>query len=134
MQTKVNKPQELNISSTTMRTEIEKKKRKPHGRVEDRYYVIQEYKALSKERKKELKDLRASRGHNPKRRKFNKGSVKGQLAALEHQLSVLQSNQGTNAGVAQKTTPSGTPASTNAPTNSESSNNHNHPALTCQQA
>ena len=134
MQTKINKPQELNISSTTMRTDIEKKKRKPQGRVEDRYYIIQEYKALSKEQKKELKDLRANRGHNPKRRKFNKHSPKGQLTALEHQLSILQSNQGTNARVAQKTTPSGTPASTNAPTNSESSKNHNHPALTCQQA
>ena len=92
MQTKVNKPQELNISSTTTKTEIEQKERKPQGRVEDRYYTIQEYKALSNEQKKELKDLRANREHNPKRRKFNKGSVKGQLAALEQQLSVLQSN------------------------------------------
>ena len=133
MQTKVNKPQELNISSTTTKTEIEQKKGKLHGRVEDRYYTIQEYEGLSNEQKKELKDLRANRGHNPKRRKFNKGSVKGQLAAFEHQLSVLWSNQGTNAGVAQNTTPSGTPASTNAPMNSESSNNHNHPALTHQQ-
>ena len=115
MQIKVNKPQELNISSTTPRTEIEQKKRKPQGRVEDRYYTIQEYKALSNEQKKELKDLRAKRGHNPKRRKFNKDSVKGQLAALEHQLSALQSNQGTNAAVAQNRTPFGTPGSTNAP-------------------
>ena len=119
MQTKVNKPQELNISSTTTKTEIEQKKRKPQGRVEDRYYTIQEYKALSNEQKKEQKDLKTKRGHNPEMRKFNKGSVKGQIAALEHQVSVLQSNQGTNAGVAQNTTPSGTPASTNAPTNSE---------------
>ena len=37
-------------------------------------------------------DLQAYRGHKPKRRKFNKGSVKGQLAALEQQVSVLQSN------------------------------------------
>ena len=106
MQTKVNKPQELNISSTTTKTEIEQKKRKPHGRVEDRY-TIQEYKALSNEQKKELKDLRVNRGHNPKRRKFNKGSVKGQLAALDNK-SQLQSHEGTNAGVAQNTTPSGT--------------------------
>ena len=59
MQTKVNKPQELNISSTITKTEIEQKKRKPQGRVEDRYYTNQEYKALSNEQKKELKDLRA---------------------------------------------------------------------------
>ena len=94
MQTKVNKPQELNTSSTTTKTEIEQKKRKPQGRVDDSYYTVQEYKAISNEQKKELKDLAANRGHNPQRRKFNKGSVKGQLAALEHQLSVLQSNQG----------------------------------------
>ena len=47
----------------------------------------------------ELKDLRAYRGHNPKRRKFNEGFVKGQLAALEQQISVLQSNHGTNLGL-----------------------------------
>ena len=35
MLTKVNKLQEDNISSTTTRTEIEQKKRKPQGRVED---------------------------------------------------------------------------------------------------
>ena len=40
MQTKANKPQELNISSTTTLTEIEQKKRRPQGRVEDRYYTI----------------------------------------------------------------------------------------------
>ena len=84
MQTKVNKPQELNISSTTTKTEIEQKKRKPQGRVEDKYYTIQEYKALSNEQKKELKDLRANRGHDAKRRKFNKGSVKGQLQRLNN--------------------------------------------------
>ena len=83
MQTKVSQPQELNISSTTTKTEIEQKKRKPQGRVEDRYYTIQEDKALSNEQKRELKGLRANRGHNHKRRKFNKGSVKGQLTALE---------------------------------------------------
>ena len=33
MQTKVNKPQELNISSTTTRTETDQKKRKPQGRI-----------------------------------------------------------------------------------------------------
>ena len=59
MQTKVNKPQELNISSAGTKTETEQKKRKPQGRVEDRYYTIQEYKALSNEQKKELKDLQA---------------------------------------------------------------------------
>ena len=123
MQTKVNKPQELNISSTSTKAEIEPKKRKAQGRVEDRYYTIQEYKALSNEQKKELKDLRANRGHNPKRKKFNKGSVKGQLAALEQQLSALQSNQGHNGGAAQNTTPSGTPPTTNGPTNSEHSTN-----------
>ena len=37
MQTKVNKPQELNISSTATKTEMEQKMRKPQGRVEDRY-------------------------------------------------------------------------------------------------
>ena len=58
MQTKVNKPQELNISSTATKTEIEQEKRKPQQRAEDRYYTIQEYKALSNEEKKELKDLR----------------------------------------------------------------------------
>ena len=83
MQTKVNKPQELNISTTTTKTEVEQRKKKPQRRVEDRYYTIQEYMSLSNEQKKELKDLRAQRGHNPKRRKFNKGSVKGQLAALD---------------------------------------------------
>ena len=57
MQSKVDKPQELNISSTTTKTEIEQNKRKPQGRVEDRYYTIQEYKTLSNEQKKELKDL-----------------------------------------------------------------------------
>ena len=50
--------------------------------------------ALSNEQKKELKDMRSHRGHNPKRRKFNKGSVKRQLAALEQQLSFLQSTIG----------------------------------------
>ena len=132
MQTKVNKPQELNISSTVTKTETEQKKRKPQGRVEDRYYTIQEYKALSYEQKKELKDLQAYRGHNPKRRRFNKGSVKEQLAALEQQVSVLQSNHGTNARTGQKTTQSGTPAPANASTNSENSNNCNHSALTHQ--
>ena len=44
MQTKVNKAQELNISSTTTKTESEQKKRRPQGRVEDRYYTSQEYK------------------------------------------------------------------------------------------
>ena len=126
MQTKVNKPQELNISSAATKTEIEQRKRKPQGRVEDRYYPIQENKPLSK------KDLRAHRGHNPKRREFNKGSVKGKLAALEQQVSVLQSNHGTIAGTAQNTTQSGTPASTNASTNSENNNNYNHPSLTHQ--
>ena len=77
MQAKVNRRHELNISSTTTKTEIEQKKRKLQGRVEDRYYTIQEYKALSNEHKKELMDLRANRGHNPKRTKFNKVSVKG---------------------------------------------------------
>ena len=43
MQTKVNKAQELNISSTTTKTEIEQKKRRPQGRVEDRYYTSHEY-------------------------------------------------------------------------------------------
>ena len=57
MQTKVNKPHELNISSTATKTDTEKKKTKPQGRVEDRCYSIQEYKALSNEQKKELKDL-----------------------------------------------------------------------------
>ena len=76
--------------------------------------------------------MRANRGHNPKRRTFNKGSLKGQFAALEQQVSVLQSNQGTNGGVAQNTTPSGTAAATYGPTNSDNSNNHNHPALTRQ--
>ena len=52
-----------------------------------------------------MKDLRANGGHNPMRRKFNKGSVKGHLAALEQQVSVLQSNQGTNDGVAQNIIP-----------------------------
>ena len=37
MQTKVNKPQQLNISSATTKTETQQKKRKPHRRVEDRY-------------------------------------------------------------------------------------------------
>ena len=63
--------------------------------------------------------MRAARGHNPKRRKFNKGSVKGQLEAFEQQLSVLQSNQGTHGVAAQNTSPSGTPLATNIPTNSE---------------
>ena len=83
--------------------------------VEDRYYTIQEYKALSNEQKKELIGLQAHRGHNTKMRKFNKASVKGQLAALEQQVSVLQSNHGTNAGTGQKATQSGTPTSTNPP-------------------
>ena len=130
MQTKVNKPQELNISLTATKTETEQKKRKHQGRVEERSYTIQEYNALSNEQKKELKDLQAYRGHNPKRRKFNKGSVMGQLAAIEQQVSVLQSNHGTNAVTAQKATQSGTPAPPNASTNSENTNSHNHPALT----
>ena len=37
MQTKVNNPQELNISSTVTKTEIDQKKRKPQRRVADRY-------------------------------------------------------------------------------------------------
>ena len=109
-------------------------KRRHQGRVKNRYYTIQEYKVFSNQQEKELKDLQANRRHNPKRRKFNKGPLKGQLAALEHQLSVLQSNQGTNAEVAQNTTPSGTPVSTNATTNSKSSIKCNHPALTHQPA
>ena len=52
MQTKVNKPQELNISSTATKTETEQKKRKTQGKVEDRYYTILEYKALSNKQKK----------------------------------------------------------------------------------
>ena len=48
-----------------------------------------------------MKDLQAHSGHIPKRRKFNKGSVKGQVAVVEQHISVLHSNQGTNAGVAQ---------------------------------
>ena len=134
MQTKVNNPQELNISSTATKTEIDQKKRKPQGSVADRYYTIQEYKALSNEQKKELKDLQAYRGYNPKSRKFNKDSVEGQLAALEQQVSVLQSNHGMNAGTAQKAIQFGTPAPANTSTNSENSNNCNHPALTHQQA
>ena len=78
--------------------------------------------------------MHAYRGHNPKRRKFTKGSVKGQLAALEQQVSVLQLNHGTNAGTAQNATQPGTPAPVNASTNSEAINNHNHPALTHQKA
>ena len=66
MQTKVNKPQELNISSAATKIETEQKMRKPQGRAEDRYYTIQEYKVLSNEQKKELKDLQPYRGHNPK--------------------------------------------------------------------
>ena len=50
---------ELNISSTATTTETEKKKRKPQGRLEDMYYTIQEYKAFSNAKKKELKDLPA---------------------------------------------------------------------------
>ena len=57
MQTKVNKPQEMNISSSATKTEIEQRKRKPQGKVEDRYYTIQKHKALSNEQKKELKHL-----------------------------------------------------------------------------
>ena len=59
MQTKVIKPQELNISSAMTKTETEQKKRKPEGRVEDGYYTIQEYKALSNGQRKELMDLHA---------------------------------------------------------------------------
>ena len=57
LQTKANKPQELNTSSTATKAETEQKKRKPQGRVADRYYTIQEYKASSNEWNKELKDL-----------------------------------------------------------------------------
>ena len=39
MQSKVYKPQELNISSTATKIETEQKKRKPQGRVEDMYYT-----------------------------------------------------------------------------------------------
>ena len=46
MQTKVNEPQKLNISSAATKTETEQKKRKRQARVEDRYYTIHEYKAL----------------------------------------------------------------------------------------
>ena len=53
--TKVNKPQELNISSAATKTETEQKKRKCQGRVEDRYYTIPEYKALSNEQEKGMK-------------------------------------------------------------------------------
>ena len=56
-QSKVNKPQELNISSTATNTDTEQKKRKPQGRVDDRCYTIQEYKPLSNEQKQELKNL-----------------------------------------------------------------------------
>ena len=45
MSTKVNKPQEMNISSSASKTETEQKMRKAQVRVEDRYYTIQEYKA-----------------------------------------------------------------------------------------
>ena len=135
IQTKFNRPHELNISSISIKAEIDQKKRKNQGRVEDRYYTIQDYKALSYEQMKELKDLRANRGHNPKSKKFNNGFVKGQLAALEQLLSTLQSNQGHNGGAAQNTTSSGTLPTTNDQTISEhstNSTNHNHPALTLQ--
>ena len=62
MQTKVNKPQQLNSSSAATKTETEQKNRKPQRRVDDRYYTIQEYKALSNEQKKELKELQAYGG------------------------------------------------------------------------
>ena len=42
--------------------ETEQIKRKLHGRVADSYHKIHEYKALSDEQKKELKDLGAYRG------------------------------------------------------------------------
>ena len=51
------------------RAETEQKKRRSQERVEDRYYTTQEYKTLSNEQKKELKDLWTHRGQNPKRRK-----------------------------------------------------------------
>ena len=44
--------QDLNISLTVTKTETEQRRRKPQGRVEDRYYTIQEYKALSNEQNK----------------------------------------------------------------------------------
>ena len=44
--------QDLNISLTVTTTETEQRRRKPQGRVEDRYYTIQEYKALSNEQNK----------------------------------------------------------------------------------
>ena len=40
------------ISSTATKTETEQKKRKPQGRVEERYYTIQEYKALPVNRRR----------------------------------------------------------------------------------
>ena len=46
-------------------------------------------------------------------------SDKGQLTALEQQVSVLQLNCGTNAGTAQNATQTGTPAPEKASTNSE---------------
>ena len=56
MQTKVNKPQELNIFSTASKTETEQKKRKLQVRIEDRSYTNQECKDLFNEQKKGLKD------------------------------------------------------------------------------
>ena len=77
MQIKVNKPQVLNISSVATKTETEQKEREPQGRVEDRYYTIQEYKALSNEQKKELKDLQAYSGHNLNKREVQQGFCQG---------------------------------------------------------
>ena len=79
-------------------------------------------------------DLHASRGHSPVRRRFAKQSVKGQLAALEQQVSVLHLNHGTNARTTQHATQSHAPTPARSSNSSGNMNNHNNPALTHQHA
>ena len=68
-QTKANKNPELNISAVNFHregTECDSKKCK----VEDQFYTMKEYCNLTPDQKKELKDLRDARGHNPKKTKL----------------------------------------------------------------
>ena len=128
-QTKANKNPEFNVSAVNSQqegTEHNPKKRK----IEDRYYTTKEYRNLTPDQKKELKDLRDARGHNPKRAK--KRSLKTQVATLAQQIATMQTAaDGIKDGTAQDSSDSQHNHQEDTHT-SQGTRNRNHPALTRQ--
>ena len=127
---------DLNISAVRIECEGGKdNKHKAATRVvvEDRYYTTQEYWALSNKQKLRLKELRGARGHQPSKRQHvdRKTSLKSQVAAIAHQLSVLQSIETRGEAASEH---DGNNAITNVATqgNGQAIGNCDHPALTRQ--